>query len=137
MLTPLGAVPGVSFVGLQKGPAASEARQPPRGMRLLDLSGEIGDLEDTAAIVANLDLTIAVDTSVAHLAGALGAPVWLMNVFDSDWRWMPGRSDSPWYPAMRVFRQPAPGDWAAVVREVAAALEALAARRGLPAGTAR
>jgi hypothetical protein len=69
--------------------------------------------------VCALDLVISVDTSVAHLAGALGRATWLLNRFNTEWRWMVGRNDSPWYPAVRVFRQPSPGDWGAVVEEVA------------------
>jgi tetratricopeptide (TPR) repeat protein len=80
--------------------------------------GELGDFADTAALVYNLDVVITVDTAVAHLAGALGKPVWLMNRYASCWRWLLERHDSPWYPSLRVFRQPALGDWASVVREV-------------------
>jgi len=87
-----------------------------------DLTDHIEDFEDTAAIIANLDLVISIDTSVAHLAGAIGKPVWLMNPFDTCWRWMLNRDDSPWYPTMRIFRQPASGDWTSVVRDVAGAL---------------
>lgn len=79
---------------------------------------EMVDFADTAALVANLDLVISVDTSVAHLAGALGKPVWLLDRFNSCWRWLVGRHDSPWYPTLRLFRQPRPGDWGSVVEEV-------------------
>ena len=72
---------------------------------------ECEDFSDTAALMANLDLIISVDTAIAHVAGALGKPVWLLNRFDICWRWMRGRDDSPWYPTMRLFRQPRPGDW--------------------------
>ncbi|HEX3996523.1 MAG TPA: glycosyltransferase family 9 protein, partial [Acetobacteraceae bacterium] len=109
----------------QIGAAAREAQQPPEGLNLLDVSGQIADFADTAAIIANLDLVISVDTSVAHLAGAMGKPVWLMNVFDTDWRWMLNRDDSPWYPTLRVFRQPTSGDWDSVIRNVATALRCL------------
>ena len=80
------------------------------------------DVEDAAATIANLDLVITVDTMVAHLAGALGVPVWLMLHFAADWRWLLDRRDSPWYPTMRLFRQPRPGDWDAVIADIAAAL---------------
>jgi tetratricopeptide (TPR) repeat protein len=82
------------------------------------LGGQLGDFADTAALLANLDLVITVDTAVAHLAGALGKPVWLMNRYASCWRWLLKRTDSPWYPSMRLFRQPALGNWAGVVQEV-------------------
>jgi tetratricopeptide (TPR) repeat protein len=120
LLAPLAGVPG-SFVSLQL-PRLAES--PP--FPLTDWTGEITDFADTAALVAALDLVISVDTSVVHLAGALGRPVWLLNRFDTVWRWLLGRADSPWYPTMRIFRQPAPGDWAAVVADVGAALTALA-----------
>ena len=88
------------------------------------------DFAETAALIENLDLVITVDTAVAHLAGALGKPTWLMNRYASCWRWLLGRADSPWYPTMRLFRQPSLGDWSSVVREVcAAARELLAVRR--------
>jgi hypothetical protein len=79
---------------------------------------EMADFADTAALIANLDLVISVDTSVVHLAGALGKPVWLLDRFDPCWRWLTGRRDSPWYPALRIYRQPHPGDWDSVLAEV-------------------
>ncbi len=106
-LAPLFDLPGVHFFSLQKGgPAAPEA------FPLTDLMGDVQDFADTAALVANLDLVISVDTAVAHLAAALGKPVWLLNRFDSCWRWQAVRRDSPWYPTLRLYRQPRPGDWA-------------------------
>jgi Flp pilus assembly protein TadD len=108
------AVPGVRFVSLQKdGPAL------PPGTPVLDMMADVRDFADTAALVANLDLVIAVDTAMAHLTGALGKPVWMLDRFDPDWRWLMGRRDSPWYPTMRIYRQPAPGDWESVLAEVA------------------
>jgi ADP-heptose:LPS heptosyltransferase len=80
---------------------------------------ESGSILDTAAILKNLDLLISVDTMPAHLAGALGRPVWTLLPFAPDWRWMRDRSDTPWYPSMRLFRQPRPGDWASVMASVA------------------
>ena len=119
-LTEVLAVPGVRFVSLQKdGPAL------PSGAPVVDVMAEMADFADTAALVANLDLVIAVDTAVAHLAGALGKTVWLLDRFDPDWRWMTGRRDSPWYPTMRIYRQPAPGDWESVLAEVARDLRRL------------
>ena len=117
---PLVTVPGICWVSLQKGEAA--AQLPPAGMELRDWTDELEDYADTAALVEALDLVISVDTSVVHLAGALGKPVWVLNRYDQCWRWLRGRNDSPWYPTARLFRQRTPGDWAGVVREVAAAL---------------
>jgi ADP-heptose:LPS heptosyltransferase len=102
-----------------------QASQPPPGLRLQDWTAELSDFADTAALLAALDLVITVDTSVAHLAGSLGAPVWILNRFDACWRWLRDRTDSPWYPSARLFRQPAPGDWDPVIRDVAAALAQL------------
>jgi Flp pilus assembly protein TadD len=110
MLTPLADVPGVSFVSLQKGAS------PPFPMA--DWTGDLDDLASAAALIGALDLVIAVDTMAAHLAGALGRPVWLLNRFDTDWRWMLHRDDSPWYPTMRIIRQPTPGDWTSVIATV-------------------
>jgi len=112
---------GVSFVSLQK-----DAPAPPP-LPMADHSAELTDFADTAALIAALDLVISVDTSVAHLAGALGRPVWLLNRFDTCWRWMTVGTDSIWYPAMRLFRQTAPGDWATPLAEAAESLTAWAA----------
>lgn len=79
---------------------------------------ELTDFDDTAALVAELDLVISVDTSLAHLAGALGKPVWVMLPFDPDWRWLLDREDSPWYASARLFRQDRPGDFASVVERI-------------------
>ncbi|HYH21335.1 MAG TPA: tetratricopeptide repeat protein [Azospirillum sp.] len=109
----------VTFYNLQMGEPAEQLRAPPPGLDLVDLMGEVGDFADTAALIMNLDLVITVDTSVAHLAGALGKPVWVLSRFDGCWRWLTGRDDSPWYPTLRLFRQPSPGDWTSVVHNVA------------------
>lgn len=124
LLAPLFARPGVSFVDLQVGAAASEAAQLPQGV--LAKPGELGDFADTAAIMADLDLVISVDTAAAHLAGALARPVWLLLPFVGEWRWLEERTDTPWYPTMRLFRQQRPGDWEGVVDAVGDALEARA-----------
>jgi tetratricopeptide (TPR) repeat protein len=119
-LAPVVAAPGWHFVSLQVGARASDAALLPG---ILDISDALVDFEATAAVVEALDVVIAVDTAVAHLAAALGRPTFLLLPFASDWRWLPRQPDStPWYPTMRLFRQPRPGDWAAVAARVAAAL---------------
>jgi Tfp pilus assembly protein PilF len=111
------AIPGLCFFSLQKGIVA--------GPGLIDFMAEMTDFADTAALIANLDLVISVDTAVAHLAGAIGKTVWLLNRFDTDWRWLTERDDTPWYPTMRIFRQRLRGDWNGVIDDVAQALAAL------------
>ena len=96
-------------------------------MKLHDFTEDLHDFADTAALIDSLDLVISVDTAVAHLAGALGKPVWLLNRFDTDWRWLQNRDDSPWYPTLRQFRQPTPGDWPSVIGRAQDALRLLAA----------
>ena len=113
------------FVSLQKGEAAAQVAS--AGLQVLDPSPELHDFADTAALVANLDLVIAVDTSVAHLAGGLGKPVWMLSRFDGCWRWLLDREDSPWYPTMRIFRQLSPGAWRPVIERVTADLRRFAA----------
>ena len=121
-LAPLAKIRGVSFYSLQKGPAEIELGTPPKGMKITALGGRFADFADTAAAIANLDLVITVDTAVAHLAGALGKPVWNLLSHVPDWRWMLQREDSPWYPTMRLIRQDAPGDWTTVIADVATSL---------------
>jgi tetratricopeptide (TPR) repeat protein len=119
-LAPLAAVAGVSFVSLQKMvPAGDAAGGPP----MHDYTAELADFDDTAALVSALDLVITVDTAVAHLAGGLGKPVWILNRFDACWRWLMDRDDSPWYPSARLFRQPVAGDWGSVAGEVVEMLQ--------------
>jgi tetratricopeptide (TPR) repeat protein len=125
-LAPL-ALPGVQLVSLQKHAAGAPAPSPPTSMVLHDWTDELSDFSDTAALMAALDLVISVDTAAVHLAGALGRPVWLLNRFDTCWRWMLGRDDSPWYPTLRQFRQPSPGDWDSPVCQARAALAQLVA----------
>ena len=112
-LAPLFEVPGLQFFSLQK-----EGPESPEDFPLTDFMDEMVDFADTAALIANLDLVISVDTAVVHLAAAWWSPVWLLDRFDSDWRWLIGRRDSPWYPTLRLYRQPHPGDWDSVLAEV-------------------
>lgn len=120
---PLFSLPGLQWFSLQKGEAASGIREyKDRYANLIDLTGHIDDFADTAALLDELDLLISIDTSVPHLAGALGKPVLLLLPFVSEWRWLLRRSDSPWYPTFRLFRQPLPGYWEPVIAHVRAAL---------------
>jgi tetratricopeptide (TPR) repeat protein len=112
---PLAQVSGVTLCSLQKGAAAAQVAQ--AGLAIENL-GPTRDFVETAAVIANLDLVISVDTAVAHLAGAMGRPVWLLLPFAPDWRWLLEREDTPWYPTMWLVRQPRPGDWAAVMQRV-------------------
>jgi tetratricopeptide (TPR) repeat protein len=121
LLARLGDVSSTAFYSLQY---PSPDRRPDFAV---DLAADIADFEDTAAILENLDLVITSDSAVAHLAGALGKPVWILLASVADWRWHLDRDDSPWYPTARLFRQPAAGDWTSVVDRVRARLSALAA----------
>ncbi|HMK49340.1 MAG TPA: glycosyltransferase family 9 protein, partial [Thermodesulfovibrionales bacterium] len=119
---PLSGVGDITFFSLQKGAAARQAGTLSEDLKILDYTDKINDFSDTAALVQNLDLVITVDTAVAHLAGALGKPVWILLPFVSDWRWMRDREDSPWYPTMRLFRQRSSGDWESVMSRVSECL---------------
>jgi tetratricopeptide (TPR) repeat protein len=119
----LGAIDGVSLVSLQKGEPASQTRPPPPGVAIHDWTDELTDFADTAALIGALDLVISIDNAVAHLAGALGKPVWVLLHHSPDWRWLLEREDTPWYPTMRLFTQPAAGDWDSVVRRVCSELQ--------------
>jgi hypothetical protein len=125
-LEPLAQWPDVSLVSLQKGAATEQMRNVSFADRILDLSAELDPgadaFLDTAAVMASLDLVITSDTSIAHLAGALGRPVWTALPLSPEWRWLTERADSPWYPTMRVFRQTTDGDWRAVMAAMAEAL---------------
>ncbi len=111
-------IPGLSFYSLQKGPASTEIHDAPNNMKIINLDNELKDFADTAAVIANLDIVISVDTSVAHLAGAIGKPVWTLLPFVPDWRWLLERDDSPWYPSMRLFRQTKMYEWDGVFEQV-------------------
>jgi len=110
--TTLAGIPGVAMYGLQKGDVVRQAET--LGERIINFDHELKDFSETAAAIENLDLIISVDTVVAHLAGAMGKPVWILLPYAPDWRWLLEREDSPWYPTMRLFRQPVRGDWGAV-----------------------
>ncbi len=137
-LAPLWTVPGLSFVSLQKGAGEDDAEAFARLQPLTLIGPQLQDFADTAAVLANLDLVISVDTAVAHLAGAMGVPCWLMLPdYGTDWRWQRERTDSAWYPqGMRLFRQGRDGDWHAVIMQIAAALAELTSH-GLAAPDAR
>ena len=119
---PLTQIEGVQLYSLQKGDAAAQLAKYDSLSLVEDFSGRLHDFSDTAAAIEGLDLIISVDTAVAHLAGAMGKPVWLLLPYSPDWRWMLDRQDSPWYPAMQLFRQPSRGDWTDVFNKVACQL---------------
>ncbi len=128
LLAPLWSVKNITFISLQKG--AGENENPPDGLSLTSLGPKLTDFADTAAVISCLDLVICIDTAVAHLAGALGKPCWvLLPDYKTDWRWLTERCDSPWYPeVMRLFRQSTMGDWNPVIADVVNALEAMVKR---------
>jgi hypothetical protein len=131
---PLAQVPGVRLISLQKGAAVQQIHELAGRFAVIDLGEQVdrtaGAFMDTAAILQSLDLVVSVDTAVAHLAGGLNVALWLALHHTPDWRWLRGRQDSPWYPSARLFRQPAPGDWAAVFAQMAEALLETASRPG-------
>src|ERR1051326_992357 len=114
-LQPLCSLEGASFISVQRELREGDAGALAGAARLVHLGDELADFADTAAVLALADLVISVDSAVAHLAGAMGRPVWILLPFSPDWRWMLAREDSPWYPTARLFRQPAIGDWASVI----------------------
>ena len=116
--------PGVRCCSLQKELRDGDRELLRRQPEIIHLGDELADLTDTAAVLSQLDLLICADTSVAHLAGALGRPVWVLLPFAPDWRWLLDRDDSPWYPTARLFRQTAIGDWGSVLSRVRDALTA-------------
>jgi tetratricopeptide (TPR) repeat protein len=125
---PLLEVPGASWVSLQVGAKAKQLTSLPAA-RVFDAAPQLQDFADTAALIAELDLVISVDTAIVHLAGALAKPVWVLTPFCPDWRWLLARSDSPWYPTLRLFRQSAPEDWPPVFAALVEALRAEVAQR--------
>src|SRR5271157_270501 len=127
-LAPLTNVEKTTFYSLQMGGPAEQVKELGTRARLIDLQGEQRDFADTAALVANLDLVISIDTSVAHLAGAMSKPVWVILSKSADWRWLLEREDSPWYPTARLFRQSTLGNWQEVVARVGRELRELVAK---------
>jgi len=124
-LRDLGAIPGVQLVSLQT-PLPEQDRASFAAMRLHDFSAELTDFGETAAVIANLDLVVSVDSGVAHLAGAMGMPTWTLVYEPADWRWLTRREDSPWYPTMRLFRQPRVGAWQEPIERLVAAVRGFA-----------
>lgn len=131
-LAPVLSIPDVQFVSLQKGSAAVQAEEVPEWVDWDSVGPELVDFDDTAAVIEHLDLLLCVDTGVAHLAGAMGKDVWMMLPSPADFRWMSEREDTPWYPTMRLFRQPAPGNWGDVVERVTGELRRWIGTRGMP-----
>jgi ADP-heptose:LPS heptosyltransferase len=119
----------VEIISLQKEIPDHDRRVLESMPRITSLGENLSDFADTAALIENLDMVIAVDSAVAHLAGALGKPVWIMLRHSGEWRWLLERSDSPWYPTVRLFRQNKPGDWAGVVSDITQQLQVLMVSR--------
>jgi tetratricopeptide (TPR) repeat protein len=128
-------LPGARFYSLQKDKPAEQIAALGLADRLTDFMGEVTDMADTAAIIQNLDLVITVDTSMAHLAGGLGKPVWILSRYNADWRWLQNRPTNPWYPTARIFGQPTLGDWDSVMTEVGRELAIEVAKKTAPITT--
>ncbi|HKI19044.1 MAG TPA: tetratricopeptide repeat protein, partial [Isosphaeraceae bacterium] len=127
---PLADLPGVRLISLQVGDGRDQAQATGGRFPVIDLPGRRGrDFSETAAIMCSLDLVISPDTAVAHLAGGLGIPIWVALPYSSDWRWLSGRDDSPWYPTARLFRQAKPGEWGPVFERMAEALKRVLGRQ--------
>jgi len=133
ILQPLLRLSGITWISLQKGPAAEQLAALPGDLFVWDGSSRDRDLAETAALVATLDLVVTTDTCIAHLAGAMGKPVWILLPHLADWRWMQEIEATPWYPTARLLRQGEPGDWDGVIERVAADLSHLRASEDLQA----
>ncbi len=132
-LTSLGFIEGISFYSLQKKEGLEQIQSLPPSFKLTcfdaDFDEHHGSFTDSAAVIMQLDLVITIDSAIAHLVGALGKSVWLLLPYATDWRWITHRTDSPWYPTMRIFQQPKPFDWDSVVHDIVTELEALVKER--------
>lgn len=124
-LAPLAGIDGVTFISVQKGPYADQLADAPPGLRLFDPMVQAQDMDDTASLLMSLDLVVTVDTSIVHLAGGLGRPTILLDRYDNCWRWLHGRTDSSWYPSVRIIRQSRPGDWSDVVERLVGMLRTI------------
>ncbi|WP_331000161.1 tetratricopeptide repeat protein [Acetobacter garciniae] len=133
-LAPLSHVAGINLISLQKGHYAQQMMDPPEDMVLYDPTDELHTMDDTAALIMSLDVVVSVDTSVVHLAGALGKPVLMMDRYDNCWRWLQGRTDTPWYPTLHIIRQSTPRRWTDVIERVAHTLGVMAEKRSPKAG---
>jgi len=125
LLAPLLEVPGMTFFSFQVGARRTDLDGIPWARQVIHLAPALGDFADTAAALTSLDLLISVDTAIAHLAGALGVPTWLLLPFNPDWRWLRGRRDTPWYPSLTLYRQDDPMEWAPVIDRLARDLHAI------------
>lgn len=125
-MSPLLELSGIDFYSVQKGPAAAQLGEVDSARRVIDVTAQVDDFADTAALLHNLDLLITVDTSMAHLAGGLGLPVWMLSRFDGCWRWLVDGSSTIWYPSMKIYRQQTAGDWSGVIAQLQRDLAALA-----------
>jgi ADP-heptose:LPS heptosyltransferase len=135
-LAPLGRLPGVRLISLQKHHGLDQLMNLPDGMTVETLGDDFDSgpdaFMDTAAAMSNLDLIITADTSIAHLAGALERPAWVVLKYVPDWRWLLDRDDSPWYPTLRLFRQDSDGDWKSAIAKMERELRALLGEKRLP-----
>ena len=114
---PLFCIPNIHFFNLQKDASKDQLKDFPAA-RIIDFMDEVDNFMDTAALISNLDLVIAVDTSIVHLVGALGKPVWMLSRYDGCWRWLLNRNDSPWYPTMKIYHQSNKREWGEVINHI-------------------